>query len=233
MNLNQLKPMDGHDGSDDPSLSGGLDGSGEGGLGELALAAAPRKRLSLQTIIVIITIAASAGALYMMRQKGKAAGLKLQPIKLDLDVDKLPKPRQDHQRILSDLALGTVTPAQQDKLEKNPFRFENLPSAEFRPATGAQSTNIEAERLRYALAAIEINAIMQGRVPVARINGKLVQVGDTVEDVLKVVQIHERSIEFSAGGDIYTVQMGERGQPRPTPPRPSGSQQPQPPQPRR
>jgi hypothetical protein len=222
MNLTKpLEPLNDDDG--DPGVGGEPGGS------ELSFGAAPRKKLKLQTIIVIITIAASAGALYMMRQKGKAAGLKLQPVKLDLDIDKLPKPRQDHAKILKDLALGTVSPTSQDKLDKNPFKFD-LPSNEFKPAQ-SQRVDVEAERIRYALSAIEINAIMQGRVPVARINGKLVQVGDIVEDVLKVVAIHERSIDFSAGGTIHSITMGERGQaPRPPAPRP-GSQQPQPPQP--
>jgi hypothetical protein len=214
VNLNTIGPPPASGGGDNPSdgsLVSDLRGSGEGssGLPDLSGASAPRRRLSMQNMVIVLAVVASAGSLFMMRQQGRKAGLDFsKPLKVS-DPQEFAKPYPDQARILRDLARSTQGAATPEKLEKNPFKFDapvNLPGA---TSNGVPTVNPEEERVRSILSTLQIGAIMQGPTPVARVNGRIVKVGDTIDGVLMVAQIHDRSVDFIANGATHTVHMGE------------------------
>lgn len=232
MNLNTLGPSApvGDDVGESASLLGDIRSSGDDGSGvpDLSTAAAPRRRLSTQNLIIVLTLVASAGALFMMRQQGKSAGVTFQKVSIDVEPENAAVQHPDQARILADLARSTQLATAPEKLETNPFKFDAPPPAPGAPApVGADP---ELERARTLLASMEINAIMLGSVPVARINGRLVRVGDTLDGVLLIAQINDRSVDVIVHGKTHTVTMGEGtsgvaprpGTPAQRPPHPFG-----------
>jgi hypothetical protein len=222
VNLNQ--PLDPAQADNPQSIMSELRASGDAdpAISDLAAATRPKRRFNVQTLVVALTVFASAACLYMMRQQGKGAGFTFQNVKLDLEPDKVAAASANHARIMADLVRSTQAPVAVEKLDKNPFRLAavELPAAPASPQ--APTIDRESEEIARALAGLHVNAIMQGRVPIARINGQLVKVGDIIEGKLMVAQINERSVDFLAAGKRYTVNMGDpatRPQRAPTPPR--------------
>lgn len=171
------------------------------------------RRVNTQTLVLALVLTASAASLYMMRKQGMGAGIKFNTtqVKIDADIDNLHAPTTAvQQRILADLERGTE-PQQLalEKLHKNPFV---LPETEGSSSPTEPAVNPRLQReaeIVAALGGIQLNGVMQGPVPLARVNNKLVRVGDRVEKIFLVAQIHDRSIDLIADGQTYTLNMGE------------------------
>jgi hypothetical protein len=65
-----------------------------------------------------------------------------------------------------------------------------------------------------ALEGVVLHGVMAGRIPLARVNGETVQVGDRVAEFFTVAAIHGRSIDLEADGQVYSVEMADNS-PRP------------------
>jgi len=211
-------------------------------LGELSSLTARRtRRLSMQTLVVAVVIAASAAALYLMRKQGIQAGMRLKtnPTMAN-EIEKVTGPATSsgaEQRILADLVRASMS-ASDDfaHLEKNPFVLDAPVAEKLGPAVPDANAERQAQ-IRDRFANIRLNGVMEGPVPLARVNDRLVKVGDIVEDFFLVAQIHDRSVDLIADGRTYSLNMGENavapapgGGRRPSrPPTPSPSPAPTPP----
>jgi hypothetical protein len=195
-------------------------GDASGALPEVA-PVAPRRSVSPQTLILALVLTASAGSLYMMRRQGMRGGLHFDPVKSpDLENVKT-KSSAEERRILADLARSTaIADAPAGKLDKNPFilvgeEAKPLPGIDPDAESRARAERDRAERekqeqeIQDHLKNIILTSVMEGPTPVAYVSGKLIKVGDIIEDVFTVAQIHDRSIELIAGGRTYTVQMSD------------------------
>lgn len=186
-----------------------------------------------QTLVIALVLAASGASLYMMRKQGMGSGIVFKNIKFDYyDVEKKGRPANEaqEQRILAELARSQDPPqVLLEKIQKNPFQLDTQtgvaqPSTPIDPAAlGRALMAKEAEEralaIRNAVTSVEVNSILEGPVPLARINGKIVREGDAIGEVLKVAAIHDRSVDVEADGKIYTVNMSEnasaKGRPLP------------------
>jgi hypothetical protein len=201
------------DGAATGSILSDLRASGDGpaeGPDLGSLAARPTKRVSLQTIIIAMVLVASGGALYLMRKQGMNSGMHFDgTVKIDTDLAKV-KPiahTPAQQRMLEELAqIQDRLPAPAEKIQKNPFRLDARVTPDGNPAP---SIIDNTSAIHAALASLTLNGIMQGPVPLARINGETVRVGDVVEKWFVVGQIHDRSVDLIAEGSTYTLSMGE------------------------
>jgi hypothetical protein len=191
--------------------------------GELILAPRRKPRMNIQTLVTVLMIVASGASLFMMRKQGTRAGVKFENVKLDIEPDKTTRLTPEQEKILrqlADNAAGPAAPA--DHLDKNPFKLEEgaavIPGVES-PAPDAA----RQEEIRQALATLQVNAVMEGPVPVARLNNQLVKVGDTVADIFTVADIRDRSVDLTVDGRTFTVSMAEMrtgGNPPPNRPQP-------------
>ncbi len=180
-------------------------------------------KVSVQTLIVVLVVTASVGILFMMRRQAMGAGINLNVAKIDYPLDKAPPAASVEQtRLLSELSRSTSPPqVPPERLQKNPFQLVSLASADALPEpTGpdaaamaaAQARAAREERLRQvrtALDNVRVAGVMQGRVPLARINGRTVRVGDQVGEFFTVVEIKERSVVLQAEDAVHEVQMGD------------------------
>lgn len=209
------------------------EGDESGGIADFT-SVKPRRRVSLSNIVIALVLTVSAGSLYLMRQQGKGAGMTFQVTKIDYELDKAGKSDPNHARILAELMrTGTALQIQADKIQKNPFQIETgapppIPTATLDPDAErrrrTEQERLEMERrerdIATRFAGAELNGVMGGTIPLARINGLTVRVGDTVSEVFTVTEIHadERSVVLTADGVNYTLRMGESsgGPRRPT-----------------
>jgi hypothetical protein len=206
--------------------SGSAGDPAPGAEGAVITPAKRKPKMNIQTLVTALMIVASGASLFMMRKQGTRAGVKFQNVKIDLETDKTPRLSNEQQKILSQLAQGAAGPATPaEHLEKNPFKLEGETTVI--AGTDQPTTAVREEEIRRGLAGLEVNAVMDGPVPVARIGTQLVKVGDTVADLFTVADIRDRSVDLSVDGRTFTISMPEtRGGGNPAPGRPQPSRMP-------
>jgi flagellar basal body-associated protein FliL len=177
------------------------------------------RRVSLTNIVVALIVTVSASSLYLMRKQGKGAGMTFQVTKIDYDADKITRANADQERILAELARTNATiQVQVERIPKNPFVLDQGnapfpivydPDLERRRSSERERQELEqrAKEIRTRITNLELNGIMAGPVPLARISSRTVRVGDTIADFFLVVGIEQRSVKLLADGQNYTLEM--------------------------
>lgn len=175
-----------------------------------AVASAPRPRIHSGMLVILLVLTIAGGLLFAMRRLALGGKLKFVEIKIDYPLETVGKGRTrdaKHTQVLADLSnSGSVVQVPLSNLTRNPFELET-PTAVSAPI--ADPTQEEAFRLRAAqeakmreiemtFAALELNSVITGAVPVARISGQAVRVGDTIADLFTVIAIHGRSVDLAA-----------------------------------
>jgi len=196
-------------------------GAGADGSPALEAPSAGRFKVSGPTALVLVVAAVGIGALLGMR-KLTSPGAAVASVSIDYT----PGQRtagEAHKRLVDVLDRST-TPVQvpTDQIKKNPFQFATAPSNAEPIAKGGEDDEARAARLRAAeiaarqkqigdqLATLRVNGVMNGVVPVARINEEMVRLGDTVSDGLfTVTAIGGRSVTLQADGREYEITMTE------------------------
>lgn len=181
-------------------------------------ASAPRRVVSTQTLLIVGVLVASAAVLLGMRRYGMGAGLRFSTVEIDYALDDVSGDRlADHQRVLAVLARSGA-PAQIPafRIQKNPFELivvrgqtEAGADASTRAEQRAEELRRQREEaIRTALRTISVQAVMNGPVPVARVNGRILRVGDRLDDMFTIAAIEERGVVLEADGQRYTVYLG-------------------------
>lgn len=204
------------------SLLTELRGGGSEAASSDAVPAIPSRRLKIppQTLVVGLVVIVSIAAIYGMRKRGMNSGFTFQTPKIDFDTKQVSLDAAHQARILKDLAASAHIPkTTADHLDKNPFQLEGAPALEAGDDGSAarladerrraESAKEREEQIQQALGTLELNGVMGGPIPLARISGRTVKVGDTVADVFIVAQVHDRSVDLLADGKIFTIAMPE------------------------
>jgi len=181
----------------------------------------PRFRVSGPTALVLVVAAVGIGALLGMR-KLTSPGAAMATV----NIDYTPGQRgvaDAHKRLVEVLDRST-TPVQvpTDQIKKNPFQFATAPTTATPIAKGGEDAEAAAIRMRAAelaarqkkivdaLGTLKVNGVMQGSVPVARVNGEMVRIGDTIaEGLFTVAAIGGRGVTLQADGREYELAMEE------------------------
>lgn len=183
--------------------------------------AAPRTKVSQQTIVLMVVLSVSASAIFGMRKLGMKAG-----IAMGSDVVEYTPPEIDrnstYDRILADLArIQNPLDVALGEFGKSPFMLQQTAiatpadpvaagedNAEQRAAAERQA-RLEARRKELAdqLAAMKVQSIMGGKVPLARISGEMYRVGDTVVEDFTIVSIEDRTVTLKADGQKFTLTL--------------------------
>jgi hypothetical protein len=201
--------------------AGGEAGEGGPALGDLS-AAKPKRRISIQTLVLVGVLATSSGLLYVMRMRGKNAGVHFDKMpSIAVEIEKIRKTDSaSERRIFQDLAdVSRQQETELERLRKNPFRLD-APEGAMHAMPGTDPAAVRLAEIRERFKGIKLNSVMQGRVPVAIINERMVRVGDLVEEYFLVAQIHDRSVDLIADGRTYSLNMSDA-------PAPGGGRPPQ------
>lgn len=187
---------------------------------------APKPKLSQSLLFFVLLVVAGATILFFMRQIGIGPMASLASVKApDYDVTKDLKGKTgDHRRVLKDLSESSVkTQVPIDQVQKNPFKLLDMVAPNSTPGDDSEAVALaRAERAKRdaearrrqvesVLATLKVHAILGGNGPnpVARINDDAVRVGDTIEDLLTVKSMKDRSVELECDGQVYTISLDD------------------------
>lgn len=181
------------------------------------------KRLSATSVLILLVIVGAA-LLFGMRKLGMGPKLDLMAIQIDYPLEGENKPQaKDHVVILDDLRTGgRANRVPLSMVQINPFSWRSLIPAEVETIderevdpTELARREQESRKKRIAEAAekLVLNSVMAGRVPIARISGETVRVGDVLGETFHVKAITGRSVELEAEGQTFTLLMGEKPAP--------------------
>ncbi|MCC6659915.1 MAG: hypothetical protein IT437_03415 [Phycisphaerales bacterium] len=193
---------------------------GESGTETPMVLSAPGRKVNVQTLVVVGVVVASAGLLYAMRLHGMGAGMKFDSlVKIDYDWTKSGQLSESQQRaVLADLARShTSVEPLVEHLPKNPFSLDLDAPASTAPIVSADP-NADARRLALQrqvrekeilsqLAGLQLNSVMEGRVPLARIGTRMYRVGDKVGENFTLSAVHGRTVDLEADGKLYALSI--------------------------
>ena len=186
---------------------------------------APRKvKVNAQAVVLVIILGVSAAALASMRHIGIKSGIDFnksskapaQPAAVQDEpekaarYDRIMKDLQQLQQPL-DIALGELAkiPAliPTDQNVAKPFELATLRAPTLPENTGEKDRLTRIALDRDAAKKLELQSVMGGKVPLARIDGKFYRIGDLVNERFIVRTIDHRSATVEANGETFEIEM--------------------------
>ncbi|MBS0187866.1 MAG: hypothetical protein JSS51_07340 [Planctomycetes bacterium] len=178
---------------------------------------ASRSRFHTQHVIIVSTLVLSVGLIYGMRRYGMQSGLKFNTTELSYKRDESQHRRAEgFQRVMAELNSMNQQAAAGVKL--NPFKLMGAeagdPKADAAPRDDSadiakRKAEERAKKLAEELASFKLGSIMQGRVPLARINDELVRVGDQVGENFTVASIQPLVVTLKADGQEFRLELAD------------------------
>ncbi len=171
-----------------------------------------------QLAVLGLLLGVSVTAIFAMRQFVTGREATIKQIKIDYPLDVVASAQQAEQtRVITDLKKAAISaPVSYERLNKNPFALSEIEEtteiAKDDSVERALHERAERERqLKSEVASVQLQAVMGGSRPIARVNGQMLRVGDKVSELLTVAAIHGRSIEVAADGQTFVIEMAEAG----------------------
>jgi hypothetical protein len=181
-----------------------------------------RSMVGSQNALLLVVLLAAAGALFAMRFLGmgpksslaRELGFKMPQYDVDRPRDTT---NSDHKKVIAELSESRISAQVPTELvQRNPFEMEGVIKAAAPKALQVVGESPEERAKRLLAAAIlaasktlTVNSVLIGAVPVARINGDLVKIGDTVAEYFEVKDIHGRGVVLGADGKTYELEVPE------------------------
>lgn len=204
---------------------GGLTGAGPTG----RFAPAPEKsRVSGQIILAAVVLVLAGGAIYGMRFVGLNAGFGDEGVKIDYTSQTgTPEAARRFDRVMTELdsSLGAVQIANTDEIPQTPFSrpetaesgpivFEepnDMDDLDRLARMAAEQQRLEQEErmalIQGELARMEVQSIIGGRVPAARVSGQTITIGQTI-GIFRVLDIAGGSVFIESDGHKYELRIG-------------------------
>lgn len=193
-----------------------------------------RRKTYTQQLIVVALLVISGGMLYGMRTYGMRSGISFKEVKVEFTGDNNTTKSASYQRIMNDLEqAGKPIQIPGERLKKNPFMLGAAQSptdptanaAELAAKKNEELARLQRERhiadVQTALSTLQLHSVMDGRVPVARVNEETVRIGSKLAEFFTVTAISGRELELESEGQTYVLSMDDPEGPRKkgTPPR--------------
>lgn len=169
--------------------------------------------------LLLLVIVVAGGGLFAMRKLGLGSQIQFTSVKIDYKIEDGAFDGKEHD-LLADLRNSQIEQVPLDQVQKNPFLLigDEHQVADLSPGIPGE-TAAAAERRRQleerqraivnAYAGLDLNSILLGSVPVARISGQTVRIGDVVEGLFHVKTISARAVDLEVDGEMYTLSLGE------------------------
>src|SRR5690606_16882263 len=170
---------------------------------DLTLATPTKKALPLQAISVGLVLLVGAGSLYLMRRAGTRAGIDFSTTEVINPHDTTIEKFDNEEEIPRALEPRMPEQVPKDQVRGDVFQIAKDGSGDTGTATPFMDpAKVAAERLRVetqeALGRLQVESVMHGRIPIAKISGKLYRIDDTLGGkdgkLFTVVRIEDRSV---------------------------------------
>lgn len=210
--------------SENPAPQGAL--PSPDGLGSINVAT--KKWRPTQPLVLALVVVVSASALYAMRSIGIKHAIAFDGgPEFDFDANKDAAFQAHYDKVMGELSsVNNPLDIALVDFGKSPFALpvvELVASEGPKPIlsvpnlgpTPEQRAALEAARRREFITneagKVIVQSVMDGRVPLARINDEIYRMGDTVNEVFKIVAIEGRSVTLEAEGQRFTLNMATPG----------------------
>jgi len=188
-------------------------------LGFDAIDSGANSKIPQGAAVLVLVALIGGGAIFAMRQFGLGSGFNYDDITIDYPIDakEASSEEDDYEEVLTDLTNHTLPHVALEDLRPKPFELQALASdePEFEPVSREtpeeRAARKRAERdatLQREFIKLELNSVIGGSRPIARISGIAVRPGDTVNDIFTVTRISGRSVHLEAEGREYVLTMG-------------------------
>lgn len=191
------------------------------------LSAAPRSKFHFQHVLIVTTLAMSVALIYGMRRYGMQSGLKFNTAELSYKRDESQHRRAaGFQRVMAE--LNAMNHQTTEGVRLNPFKLMGAEAGDAKSDAAPVDNSADiakrkaeerAKKLADEFATLKLGSIMQGRVPLARINDELVRVGDFVGESFTVKAIMPLSVTLEADGKPFVLELAGEPGARPKAPR--------------
>lgn len=184
---------------------------------------APRKsKLSQQAIVVVLLLGVSGAAIFGMRHLGARAGMDMTVDEVGFkfgDEREAAERSKSYERIMADLQrMQKPLDVAMGDFQKSPFMLDmpeeaptnNIEDEEVKRAEQARrEAEARKEKIHQTLGTLQLQSVLGGNKPLARISGETVHVGDKVGGAFLVKEIRgrEREVVLDTDGDDYVLSM--------------------------
>lgn len=193
---------------------------GDGGPSFDAIETAEESKIPPGVAVLLLVMLIGGGAIMLMRQFGLGGGYTFDEITIDYPIDAQTASDSDdeYEQIISDLTNHEVPHVALSDLRPRPFELRTAQRvAESAPVSVGETEAERRERERRERRAelqrefqkLELNSVIGGSAPIARISGVAVRPGDRVQGLFTVTRIAGRTVELEADGQIYRLTMGK------------------------
>ena len=178
-----------------------------------------KRKIPDSALLLMLVIAIAGGGLYVMREMGLGSKIQFTSVTIDYPLESLAQGGNEHD-LLADLRNNSIEQVPLNQVQKNPFELigEGHMVTDYPVAAAGESA--EEARLRHeredrqrlivrTYADLDLNSVLLGNVPVARISGQTVRVGDLVHGLFRVREITGRAVNLEVDGKLYTLSLGE------------------------
>lgn len=171
-----------------------------------------KKRLPTQVAIVAGVLLVAGGVIYWMHHRGIAPAKLLEPVEMRYTIEQTQaRHYEGEDRIMKSLAQAGPPPQiPLDEIQENPFRLDRTPQAEdpivpVERGPARDPVLVQAEQI---LDSMRIEMVLNSDTrPLAKINGRVYQVGEKVDGVLEIVSISGRAVTFRAKTLMRTIEI--------------------------
>jgi len=178
----------------------------------------PESRIPPGLAVLLLVILVGGGAIMLMRQFGLGAGYTFDTVTIDYPINAAQtSDDDDYEQVITDLTNHDVPHVELAELRPRPFELRGgeREEEEFTPvAAETEAERLERERRQRAATLqrefnkLELNSVIGGSAPIARVSGVAVRPGDVVAGAFTVTRISGRSVELEAEGRTYVLTMG-------------------------
>lgn len=206
-----------------PGESSGFRGL-PGGTGEMPVAeVSPRRgRTSAQAILVVLLMGVSGAAIFGMRHLGARAGMDMTVAEVGFkagDEKDSAERAKSYERIMADLQrMQRPLDVAMGDFQKSPFMLDmpedtstaNVEDEEVKRAEQARREALaRKEQTMRTLGGLQLQSVLGGSKPLARVSGETVHVGDKVGGTFLVKEIRgrEREVVLDHDGEDFVLSM--------------------------
>ncbi|MFG0258049.1 MAG: hypothetical protein ACF8GE_09130 [Phycisphaerales bacterium JB043] len=166
-------------------------------------------------LLLLFVGGVAAGSMWLMRTWSENSGVALTDVKIEY-TSPSDKNDGDTADLIELLSFGSGVQVPLDDVRSRPFSMPSKgvedPVEDTRPAHDPNAAARRAAEMRRAAIqkafdSLELNSVITGSIPIARVSGQPVRIGDKVGEFFSVREIRDRSVVLEADEEMYILAL--------------------------
>lgn len=178
-----------------------------------------------QAAVALLLVVGAVGVIFAMRQFGLGPAVSLAGMDVEYTPEE-PRTGLSSKQVLADLERSRkAVQVPEGLITQDPFELLNAAAstkstepeidtdsltrleAARRAAEEQKAREARAKEIETAVGRLELQSVMDGSIPMARISGQIVKIGMTVDDLFEVKAIGGREVTLTADGHDYVLSL--------------------------